>query len=96
MLTLQFKDPDAVPIDITAWEVLAQVWEKSRNSKLADFSVTVLDAVEGRVELTLSYEATESLPDRAFYDVLVIDAGSHRQYYLEGDVLVSEGYTEQD
>lgn len=74
---------------------MAQVWEKTRNNKLADFSVTVLDAEEGRVELKLSYEDTEDLPNKAFYDVLVIIGGSRRQYYLEGDVVVSEGYTEE-
>lgn len=95
-LKLQFKDPEGTPIDITGWEVLAQIWEKTRNNKLADFTVTVLDQEEGRVQLSLSYEDTEELPDKAFYDVLVIDAGARRQYYLEGDVLVSEGYTEQD
>lgn len=94
VLSLQFKDPSAVPIDITGWTVLAQMWEKSRNRKLADFGVTILDAEEGRVELTLDYETTAELPDTAYYDVLVIDLGERHQYYLEGDVRVAQGYTE--
>lgn len=94
LLPLQFKDSEGDPINLTAWEVHAQVWEKSRNSKLADFEVTVVSPSTGRVNLLLNYEVTEDLPDTGYYDVLLIDGSDFRQYYLEGDVVVDQGYTE--
>lgn len=96
LLPLQFKDSENVAIDLTSWEVHAQVWEKTRNNKLADFGVTIVDATNGRVNLVLNYEITEDLPDNGFYDVMLIDGSDFREYYLEGDVAVNQGFTEPE
>lgn len=96
LLPLQFKDSEGDPINLTAWEIHAQVWEKTRNSKLADFDVTVVDASDGRVDLLLNYGITEDLPDNGYYDVMLIDGSDFRQYYLEGDVAVNQGFTEPE
>jgi hypothetical protein len=74
---------------------LAQVWDKCRTTKYGDFFVDTTDEAEGSVVLTLDYLSTELLPNEAYYDVMLVNnATGIRQYYLEGIVRPSEGYTD--
>lgn len=91
---LEFKDSERVAIDLTDWQVFAQVWDLGRSSKLADFSVDYVDRVEGRVKIKLSYEDTSRFPSQAAYDVMLINPEGEREYYLEGAITVSESYTD--
>lgn len=93
VMNLVLKDGEGDPLNITGWQVLAQVWNKERTTKYADFVVTVTDAVNGVVSLKLPYTATDDLPDECRYDVMLINGSGLRQYYLEGIVRPSEGYT---
>jgi hypothetical protein len=92
-LQVQFKDSDGDGINITGWTVLAQVWSKDRVTKYGDFTVTTLSASTGSVKLTLPYTVTATLPDECRYDVMLINGAGLREYYLEGIVRPSEGYT---
>lgn len=93
VLSLQFKDGEGAAINLTGYTVLAQVWDKCRTAKQADFTVTVVSASSGQVNLKLGYTATASLPDEAYYDVMLINPSGLREYYLEGIVRPSQGYT---
>lgn len=93
LLPLQFKDSEGVPVNLIGWEVLAQVWNKQRTTKYADFSVTVTDAAQGSVTLRLHHDDTATLPTECRYDVMLVDGSGLREYYLEGIVRPSEGYT---
>ena len=62
-LQVQFKDGNNVGINITGWTVVAQVWDKDRVTKYGDFTVTVEDALIGKVMLMLPYTVTTGLPD---------------------------------
>lgn len=96
-LNLTFKTSEGDVIDLTDYTVLAQVWDKCRTTKYGDFSVDTADEAEGNVVLTLDYITTELLPDEAYYDVMLInDTTGLRQYYLEGIVRPSQGYTEPE
>lgn len=92
-LSVVFKDSAGDPINLTGWTVLAQVWDKCRTSKVGDFTVSVTSAAGGAVTLTLPYAVTAVLPDEARYDVMLINASGLREYYLEGIVRPSQGYT---
>ena len=92
-LQVQFKDGNNVGINITGWTVVAQVWDKDRVTKYGDFTVTVEDALIGKVMLMLPYTVTTSLPDECRYDVMLINPSGLREYYLEGIIRPSEGYT---
>ena len=93
-LALQFKNSAGGVIDLTGWTVLAQVWDKARTTKYGDFTVTLTQPEIGKVTLTLPYTITATLPDECRYDVMLINASSGlREYYLEGIVRPSEGYT---
>lgn len=93
ILSLQFKDSTNVAINLTGYIVYAQVWDKSRTTKYADFTVTYVDRAQGRVKIALSDTQTTTLPDECFYDVMLENPSGIREYYLEGNVYVSQGYT---
>jgi len=92
-LGLVLKDSTGTAMDLTGSQVLAQVWNKERTTKYGDFTVSVTDAAGGAVTVTLPYTVTATLPTEARYDVMVITAAGLREYYLEGIVRPSEGYT---
>jgi len=92
-LLLQFKDSDNAAIDLTGSTVAAQVWDEKRTKKYADFAITYTDRSAGKVTIALTDEQTERLPKQAYYDVLVVSSGGLRDYYLEGVITVSQGYT---
>jgi hypothetical protein len=92
-LRIVLKDGNGTPVDLTGAQVLAQVWDKKRTTKYGDFTVTIGDPTTGAVELLLGFAVTAGLPVEARYDVMVLRAGGLREYYLEGIVRPSEGYT---
>ena len=92
-LSLQFKDSTGANINLTGWTAYAQTWNEDRTTKYADFSVTYTNRATGQISIALTYTQTAGLPDQAYYDVLLEDSSGLRNYYLEGIVFVSEGYT---
>ena len=92
-LLLQFKDSSDTAIDLTGATVAAQVWDEKRVKKYADFAITYTDRSAGQVTIALTDEQTEKLPPKAHYDVLVVGSGGIKDYYLEGVITVSQGYT---
>ena len=92
-VTLQFKDSNDAAIDLTGWSVAAQAWNKNRTTKYADFAVTYTDRSTGTIAIALTDEQTATFPEQAYYDVLLTNASGLKEYYLEGVIYVSEGYT---
>jgi hypothetical protein len=92
-ITLQFKDSTDAAINLTGWTVAAQVWNQDRTTKYADFTVTYTNLVTGTVAIALTDEQTALFPNEAYYDVLLTNPSGLKEYYLEGIVYVSEGYT---
>ena len=92
-VTLQFKDSNNAAINLTGWTVQAQAWNQGRTTKYADFAVTYTDRAAGTVAIALTDEQTASFPNEAYYDVLLTNGSGLKEYYLEGIIYVSEGYT---
>jgi hypothetical protein len=92
-VSLQFKDSNDSAIDLSGWIVAAQAWNKARTTKYADFAVTYTNPLEGQISISLTDAQTEVLPDNMYYDVLLTDTTGIKEYYLEGTIQVSEGYT---
>lgn len=92
-IALQFKDSNNDAINITGYTVAAQVWDENRTKKYADFTVTYTDRVNGQVSIALTDTQTSVLPDEAYYDVLLTDGSDIKNYYLQGKITVSQGYT---
>ena len=92
-ITLQFKDSTGAAINLTGWIVAAQAWNQARTSKYADFTVTYTNRATGTIAIALTDEQTTTCPDEAYYDVLLTNPSGLKEYYLEGTIYVSEGYT---
>ena len=93
-IPLLFKDGNDAAIDLTGYTVEAQVWEETRTTKYADFTTTYTDRSAGSVSIALTDTQTATFtPDVLKYDVLLIDPSGSKEYYLEGTIYVSEGYT---
>lgn len=95
MLTVQFKDSTGAGINLTGWSIYASVWNKARAIKYGDFVVTITNAATGMVTLKLPYAITSSLPLDAvgYYDVMLVNPSSLREFYMQGLVRPSEGYS---
>ena len=93
-IPLLFKDGNNNPINLVGFTVVAQVWEETRTFKYADFTTTYTDRSAGSVSIALTDEQTATFtPDVLKYDVLLVDGSGDKEYYLEGTIFVSEGYT---
>ncbi len=92
-LDLQFKDSSDAVIDLTGYTAYAQVWNEGRTTKYADFSVAYTNRTNGQITISLTDTQTSTFIDDLRYDVLLEDSGGTREYYLEGTITVSQGYT---
>ena len=93
-LRLTFKDSTGSAINLTGYTVAAQVYDDLRSTKYADFTVTYTNRTSGIVDIKLEDTDTANFtPDILKYDVLLTDGSGNKEYYLEGTLFVSEGYT---
>jgi hypothetical protein len=92
-ILLELKDGNQVPINLAGWQVFAQAWNQARSTKYADFAIEYIDRTQGKIRLSLTYQATATFPNQAVYDVLLIDPNDIREYYLEGAITVEQSYT---
>ena len=93
-IQLVFKDSTSSAINLTGYTVAAQVWDESRSNKYADFGVTYTNRATGTVDIALTDTQTATFtPNVLKYDVLLTNPSGLKEYYLEGNIFVSEGYT---
>lgn len=92
-IQLQFKDSTGAGINLTGWSVAAQAWDDTRTTKYADFSVSYTNRATGTVALALTDEQTAAFPDQLSYDVLLTNPSGLKEYYLEGLIYTSQGFT---
>ena len=93
-IPLIFKDSSNNPINLTGFTVAAQVWDETRTTKYADFSVAYTDRSTGSVSISLTHTQTATFsPNVLRYDVLLTNGSGEKEYYLEGTIFISEGYT---
>ncbi len=93
-IQVTFKDDSNNAIDLTGYTVEAQVWEKNRTFKYADWTIAYTNRVGGIIDMSLTDVQTETFaPDLLKYDVLLTNPSGLKEYYLEGDIKMSEGYT---
>ena len=93
-IQLVFKDSNNNAISLNGYTVAAQVWDENRKIKFADFGVTYTNRTTGTVDLALTdTQTTTFTPSLLKYDVLLTDTNGLKEYYLEGTITMSEGYT---
>jgi len=93
-IRLTFKDSTGSAINLNGYTVEAQVYDESRSTKYADWAITYTDRANGIIDMNLADTDTANFtPEILFYDVLLTEPGGNKNYYLEGKLFVSEGYT---
>jgi hypothetical protein len=93
-IQLVFKDSDNNAINLSGYTVEAQVWEETRTTKYADFAVTYTNRSTGTIDIALTDTQTATFsPNILKYDVLLTNPSGLKEYYLEGNIFMSEGYT---
>ena len=91
---LVFKDSSNNAINLTGYTVYAQCWDEGRNIKYGDFAVTYTDRAAGTIDISLTDAQTATfLANKLSYDVLLENPAGLREYYLEGVITMSEGYS---
>tara|TARA_R100001509_G_C4780073_1_gene186072 strand:- start:293 stop:634 length:342 start_codon:yes stop_codon:yes gene_type:complete len=91
---LIFKDSTGTAVNLTGFTVEAQVWNRDRSNKFADFGVTYTDRANGTIDLKLTDTQTATFSLNILeYDILLTDPNGDKMYYLEGTLFISEGYT---
>ena len=93
-IKLTFKDSTGTAISLNGYTVEAQVYDESRSTKYADWTVAYTNRTGGTVDISLTDTQTATFtPSILFYDVLLTEPSGNKNYYLEGKLFVSEGYT---
>jgi hypothetical protein len=92
--TLEFLDENDEPISLIGWTAAAQAWDKERTVKYADFTISYIDRSLGKIKISVGKAVTATFPDEIYFDVAMTDPNGFKDYYLEGILYVSEGYTE--
>jgi hypothetical protein len=82
-----------LPIDLTAHQVFAQIWDEKRRNKIADFEIDMIDAAEGNFNIILDWQETTPLKKAASWDLMVVYDNDTRDYWLEGLVTIDPGLT---
>jgi hypothetical protein len=89
-----FKDSAGSAINLIGWTVEAQIWDQGRTSKAADFNVAYTNRSLGSIDLSITDTVSATLTSEDYqYDVLLTDAAGLKEFYLEGTIFMSEGYT---
>ena len=93
-IQLIFKDSTNSAINLSGFTVAAQVWDEPRSNKYADFAVTYTNRATGTIDIALTDIQTATFtPEVLKYDVALTNGSGLKEYYLEGTIFVSEGYT---
>ncbi len=93
---LNLKDSNNANENLTGKTILSQIWNESRTTKSADATITVVDASTGDITWKVTDVQTAAMTDNIYkYDILKIEPNGDREYFLEGTIYMSEGYTAQ-
>ena len=92
--SIRITDGNDNAVNLTGFTIAAQVWDKERTGKYADFTIAYTNRTNGEFTMSLTHNQTRQFtPNELSYDVLILNGSGQREYYLEGNIFVSEGYT---
>ena len=90
----RITDSNDDAVSLVGYTIAAQVWDKERTCKYADFAISYTNRSNGEFKISLTdIQTTQFSPNELAYDVLLVNASDEREYYVEGTIFVSEGYT---
>lgn len=80
-------------VNLTGYAAYGSVWNFDRSTKFQDLTMTWVDQINGVLEMKLPFAGTIALPDECPYDIMLVSPAGLRQYYIEGILYESEGYS---
>ena len=91
---IELTDANDAAIDLAGYTITAQAWDKDREVKYADFAIAYTNRTLGKFEFSLTDTQTAAFPEILYYDLLLeYTPTGKKEYYLEGTITVSQGYT---
>lgn len=90
----QLKDSNGTGINLAGAQVEAEIWTAGKRAKLADFTVSMVDASIGKFKISLTETQTSNITETGYYDVRVTDAAGVSYYWVRGAAILDIGYTE--
>jgi hypothetical protein len=93
-LGIELQNPDGSPISLVGANVYCEIWNEGRTTKYAEFTIEYVNRSNGEINIVLYSHEIDEVPCEAFYDLMIEDSTGFKQYYMEGMVYVSEGYSE--
>ena len=92
--SIELTGSDDAAIDLAGYTITAQAWDKDREVKYADFTITYTNRTLGKFDFSLTDTQTVDFPETLYYDLLLeYTPTGKKEYYLEGTITVSQGYT---
>ena len=89
----QVKENDVI-LDLTTYSVAAALKENFRETSSTDFTVIVIDPVQGLFNISLTPTQTSALdPGTWRYDIVMTDASGAKTRLLEGRAFINQGVT---
>lgn len=91
---ISLRNQDTTPIDLTHYTVKSQFRKSYQSSSYKEFTVTVIDAQNGKIRLFLSANTSSDIqPGRYLYDVEITSASGDRRRALEGLIILTPEIT---
>lgn len=92
IVTLQ--NQDGTPINLTGFTVKSQFRKSYQSSSATDFTVSVYNALQGKVRLQLPAASSTGIqPGRYLYDVEITSPANERKRALEGIIVLTPEIT---
>ncbi len=93
-IRLTLKDSTGTAINLTGYTVAGEVYDESRSTKYADWTIAYTNRANGIVDVSLSDDQTTTFtPDIVFYDFKYTQPDGTENVYLRGKLFMLEGYT---
>jgi hypothetical protein len=84
---------DGEPLDCTGYQLVAQVWDRRRIQLLADGQIEWVDREHGLFDLVIQWQATTAITNDGQWDLLVIEPGGDRYFWLEGTAFLDRNFS---
>jgi len=93
-VSVTLKDSDNAAVNLQGYSIASQIWDKEREIKAADATCVITSATNGTFTWTVTDTQTSDFYlDEYQYDVQLTDGSGLKEYWIEGTIFMSQGYT---
>jgi len=93
-VSVTLKDSSGSAVNLSGYSIASQIWDSGRTSKAADVTCSITNATNGTWTWAVTDTQTTTFTSNEYkYDVRLTNASGLHEYWLEGTIYMSEGYT---